>query len=157
MIRKTGNIDFRGDNKRRMAYIEQELEMIAADLERTAVEYIEKHNITSGSRQGLIHTIKGLVKKEVDGYRIQVGANKSYAVYVHEGTKPHWAPLRPLYVWAKRKLPVTDNEAWAVAKGTQKKIAREGTKAKPFLAVAIRAHINTISKRIAEAGMKAAQ
>lgn len=157
MIRKRGNIDPRGDNRRRMAMVEQELERIALDLERTAIEYMEKRNITSGNTQGLIHTIKGLVKKEVDGYRIEVGSNKPYALFVHDGTKPHWAPLKPLHDWAKQKLPVTDKEAWAVAKGTQKKIAREGTKAKPFLAVAVRAHINTIAKRIADAGMKATQ
>jgi hypothetical protein len=60
------------------------------------------------------------------------GASAKYAVPVHEGSKPHFPPIKALTgkeealdLWARRHgIP-----AWAVARS----IARKGTKANPFM------------------------
>lgn len=52
-----------------------------------------------------------------------------YAVFVHEGTRPHMPPVDALAAWAKKK----GINPWAVAKS----IAKKGTKANPFLQRAV--------------------
>jgi len=54
-----------------------------------------------------------------------VSTNVNYAVYVHEGTRPHFPPASSLETWAKRH----NTNAMTVAKA----IARRGTKAHPFM------------------------
>jgi len=52
-----------------------------------------------------------------------------YAIYVHEGTKPHWVSRKHLQKWADVKgIPVFL---------VQKAIATKGTKANPFLKRAV--------------------
>lgn len=38
-----------------------------------------------------------------------VGANVPYAIFRHEGTKPHWPPLLPIQQWIIKKGLVTTN------------------------------------------------
>lgn len=55
-----------------------------------------------------------------------VGETKTsipYAMAVEKGSRPHWAPIGPLLLWAKRKLG-NEKAAYAV----QRKIAKRGTK-----------------------------
>lgn len=54
-----------------------------------------------------------------------VGTNVTYAVFVHEGTRPHFPPVAALDGWAKRH----GVNPWAVAQA----IARRGTRAQPWL------------------------
>lgn len=77
-----------------------------------------------------------------------VGSNLEHAVWAHEDTRPHWAPIAPLLEWVHRKRfavgagasysirsrsrisgvqAVLDAE-YAIAKAVQRKIARHGTK-----------------------------
>ncbi len=52
-----------------------------------------------------------------------------YAIFVHEGTKPHWVGKKHLQGWANRHgIPVFL---------VQRAIAKKGTKANPFLKKAI--------------------
>ena len=51
-----------------------------------------------------------------------------YSAAMEEGTRPFYAPIKPLKDWARRKLG-DENIGYAV----QKKIAREGIKAQPFM------------------------
>jgi len=51
------------------------------------------------------------------------GAQAPYAPYVEEGTSPHWAPIGPLLLWARRVLG-NERAAYAV----QRAIARRGTR-----------------------------
>lgn len=61
-----------------------------------------------------------------------VGSDLHYALFVHEGTRPHWPP--PLQPWAKRHgFPAGAAGGWRVAAI----IARRGTKARPFLTEAL--------------------
>ncbi len=39
-----------------------------------------------------------------------VGANVPYAIFRHEGTKPHWPPLPPIQQWIIKKGLVTMNK-----------------------------------------------
>jgi Bacteriophage HK97-gp10, putative tail-component len=71
--------------------------------------------------------------------RVFSGAQAPYAIYVEEGTRPHWPPIAPLLLWARRVL---GNERLAYA--VQRAIARRGTRARHmfrdgFAAVAPRA------------------
>lgn len=54
-----------------------------------------------------------------------VGSNRVYAAAVEFGSRPHWAPIEPLKVWARRH----GANAYAV----QRAIARRGTRAQPYL------------------------
>jgi HK97 gp10 family phage protein len=66
---------------------------------------------------------------------LKVGPGAKHAIFVHEGTKPHWAPLGSLLLWAKRVKPeLNPIERTLFAKRVQFKIARYGTEAHPFLA-----------------------
>ena len=65
---------------------------------------------------------------------LKVGPSVKHAIFVHEGTKPHWAPLGALLLWAKRVKPkLNPVERTFFAKRVQFKIARVGTEPHPFL------------------------
>jgi len=71
-----------------------------------------------------------------DGTRttLKVGPSAKHAIFVHEGTKPHWTPLGALLLWAKRVKPnLSPVERTLFAKRVQVKIARYGTEAHSFL------------------------
>lgn len=53
------------------------------------------------------------------------GRQAPYAVFVEEGTKPHWVPIAPLKLWARRVLG-DERAAYRV----QWAISRRGTKAR---------------------------
>lgn len=59
------------------------------------------------------------------GHFVKVGTDVSYAIYVHEGTRPHWPPVLALGGWAQRH----NIAAFLVARA----VARHGTRAHPFL------------------------
>lgn len=75
--------------------------------------------------------------------RAEIAPRVNYAVYVHEGTGPHWAPISALAPWAKRHG--IDPHA------VQHAIARKGTKANPFMARAIEASQEGITKEFTAA------
>lgn len=57
-----------------------------------------------------------------------------YAAAVNDGGRPHKAPLLPLYLWLKYTKRVSDEkELRARTYGLQRFIARNGTKANPFV------------------------
>lgn len=73
-----------------------------------------------------------------------------YAVFVHEGTRPHWPPLAPLEVWVRRKLHIKGETAvTGVAKQIQYKISQKGTNAFPFFRIAEKRHGKDIQRVIA--------
>ena len=58
-----------------------------------------------------------------------VGSKAKHSLPVHEGSKPHYAPLKALEPWARRKgIPV--GAVWY-------SIAKKGTKANPFMKKAV--------------------
>jgi hypothetical protein len=62
------------------------------------------------------------------------GAQAPYASAVEEGTAPHWAPIGPLLLWARRVLG-NERAAYAV----QRAIARRGTRGRHMFRDAISA------------------
>lgn len=145
-IRKIGDINPTADHQAVMASIEAELWDIGQDLEAIAVDYMNRKNMNVDGT--LRDSIKALVINIIKGLRLEFGANTKYAVYVHEGTKPHWPPHKPLRQWVRKKLNPATDELDSIAFLIRRKIAQEGTKAKPFLAVAIRALRDEIPGRI---------
>src|SRR5699024_7466885 len=106
--------------------------------------YLDKHHINESGN--LKKSIKHLLKPILDGVRLEFGSNMTYAVYVHEGTRPHWPPTNqaakphnPIRHWVIKKLNPPADRIDSVTWFVRKKIAEQGTPAKPFLAVAWRA------------------
>lgn len=61
-----------------------------------------------------------------DQYVLRV--NQSYASSLEYGSRPYYAPIKPLKDWASRKLGREE-----IAYAVRAKIAREGIQAQPFL------------------------
>lgn len=78
------------------------------------------------------------------------GNQDNYALYVHEGTRPHNAPMEAIQEWAERKSRGGNQVEWFPV---WLKIAKEGTEAKPFLTDAINDMQGEIVK-ILDAGVK---
>lgn len=154
MIEKKGNIDPVGDQKKISAAIEAELVAFGLDLERTAVDYLIRKNINVDGT--IMKSVRSEVEKMKDGFRLLFGSNAPHDIFVHEGTRPHWPPAKPIRQWVRKKLNVPTNELDSVTFLVQRKISRVGTKAKPFAAVAVRAHINKLGARIGQAIEEAA-
>lgn len=57
-------------------------------------------------------------------FSVRVYTNVKYAVYVHEGTRPHAAPMEPIKRWADKKGIPAGAVWW--------QIFHHGTKANPF-------------------------
>ena len=72
-----------------------------------------------------------------------VGNFAPHSPIIEFGARPFTPPIDPLLAWAKRVLrdssqpPDYSPEVWALAKGTQKKIAAEGMKPRSVLEKAI--------------------
>lgn len=68
------------------------------------------------------------------GFYVMVGTDVKYALYVHEGTKPHFPPPSAMQPWARRHgFPPGRGGGFLVARA----ISQRGTKAQPFLTDAI--------------------
>lgn len=94
----------------------------------------------------------------------RVGTNLIYARPVEFGTKPHWPPLQPLVEWVRikqlagaystktrRRLgskALQQRQDIAVARAVQVKIARRGTKARPFFFPAVEAKKDEVLRLI---------
>lgn len=76
---------------------------------------------------------------------VQVKPGVFYAVFVHEGTRPHFPPLAPLEVWVRRKLKVKgEKKITRVARSIQYAIGQRGTDAFPFFRIAEDRHGNEV-------------
>lgn len=58
-------------------------------------------------------------------FKAEISPHTKYAIYVHQGTSPHWVPIAALAPWARRH----GINPYAV----QRSIAKKGTKANPFM------------------------
>jgi hypothetical protein len=111
----------------------------------------------------------GEVESE-DNRVLGIVRTEKYGPYVEYGTKPHWAPIQPLLDWVQRrglgieyntarlgrdgKMKATRNKAKteaaqrSLAYAIQRKIARYGTEAKPFMASAVDAAFKKLLERL---------
>lgn len=98
-------------------------------LQGSAREFVPKDtsNLASQIRPQMINSLHG-----------ELNANTQYALYVHEGTRPHYPPLIALEPWARRHgIP---------AILVQRAIGRNGTKPRPFMTQAREAQDLSISR-----------
>lgn len=85
-----------------------------------------------------------------------VGSNLPYALYVHEGTRPHWPNVGAIQKWVNQQIrrgkmslgpgETAKGRAFLVGRG----ISRRGTKGTKFLAIALRLQQAAIVKAVAE-------
>lgn len=61
-----------------------------------------------------------------------VYSDVKHSVFVEYGTRPHFPPIEPILAWVKRKLHVPEKRAKGVAYLVARKIAKQGTRARPF-------------------------
>jgi hypothetical protein len=120
--------------------------------ERLRARIIRQINLMGISVTGdLRKSVTAQVDKVLLGWQMRVGPGVSYSVFVHEGTRPHYAPLSPLVEWVKKKglsgvfsvktkrrlgsAKTRQQQDIAAAKAVQSKIAKFGTRAQPFLSI----------------------
>jgi phage gpG-like protein len=119
----------------------------ALELEALVVKQINKMdlNVTGDMRKSVTHKVTEYMNKIV----IRVGVNTKYAVYVHEGTKPHWPKRSAIERWVKLKFDPIDVRGTAYA--VSRSIAKKGTKAHPFLKLVFNQEKTRAASRIAQA------
>lgn len=71
----------------------------------------------------------------------------NYALWVHDGTRPHYAPPAAIQAWAERKSRGGTEVPWFPI---WLKIAREGTEAKPFLTDAVASEQNEVFRILSD-------
>ncbi len=103
----------------------------ALELERLVSEKIDAMGISDTG--DLRKSIKQEVFIQAQKWVIRVGSNMEYAVYVHEGTRPHWPPKSAIDGWVRRKLGLRGVELETTSYLIRRKISKEGTKEKPFM------------------------
>ena len=136
---------------RALAAARRELEDIGLDIVEAATRYLDKHGVNVDG--DLRNSITSEVKRELGLMTLEAGTNVRYAIFVHEGTRPHWPPKAPIRRWVRKKsnLKGKPKEINRATFFVRRKISQQGTKARPFLAVALRLYRNIIAKRIGDA------
>ena len=132
-----------------MAEVEQELWLIGKEIEALAVKYLDDNNINYNA--DLRNSITSEVEKTLGKMELRVGPNVDYAIFVHEGTRPHWPPKNVIRKWVVRKLGLKGADADRATFFIRRKIARVGTPPRPFMLEALNAHKKLIARRIAQA------
>lgn len=134
-------------------WMEKALGDYGLTLEELIVDEIDRMNLNVTREMG--KSVTHIVRERLKGWLVTVGTNVKtasgypYAIGVHEGTDPHWAPIGPLIEWVKRKgiagtysikthkrtggAKTGAAQDKAVAFAIQHKIAKEGTDAHPFM------------------------
>lgn len=104
-----------------------------------AVE-VEAKRLCPVDENGLRASSKIVMRQGPRGPEGTLTFTAPYALFVHEGTRPHWPPIQALEGWAKRHgFP----NAYLVAKA----IAMHGTKGTPFLWNALSAVVARARRR----------
>lgn len=104
------------------------LKAVAQRILSEAQQSIKKQRITAFGQ--LINSGSVIV----EGDKVDVGFTAKHAPFVEYGRKAgRMPPIQIIKAWARRKLRVSEKEADSVAFSVARKIAREGTKAQPFL------------------------
>lgn len=102
---------------------------------------------------GLLRQSISAREPEVNGRQVlgAVGTSISHAQPVELGTKPHWAPLRPLIDWVQARLDIKGPQAVGVAMKIQRKIAARGTPAVGMFHRGFNENRNQVNQKYARA------
>ncbi len=123
---------------------------------REAMLQIEREVVLEIERQKL--EVSGFLKQSITSEVVDnvatIGTNMKYAAAVHEGSKPHWAPIDPLRVWVHMKFGLRGKEVEKTARAVQVSIAKKGTKPHPFFTNAFERWQNKLPRFIADAMKK---
>lgn len=111
--------------------LESALQWIGNDIVAAIKRYLDDENINVEG--DIKKSLNAQVDMQAGQIVLRVGPNVKHAIFRHEGTKPHWAPIGPLRNWVVKKLGFTGKEAEQVAYQIQWNIAEEGTEGKPFM------------------------
>jgi hypothetical protein len=120
----------------------------ALELERLVVQQINKMGISTGG--DLKKSIRHEVFIQGQKWVVRVGSNIKYAVFVHEGTRPHFPPSAPIKKWAYKKLGLRGQELDNATYLIQRKISKEGTEAQPFMKIVFEQEKHKAAKKIAK-------
>lgn len=82
--------------------------------------------------------LRSSIQYRVMGKQARVYVQAKYGVFVHEGTRPHFPPIKAIEPWARKR----GLNAFAVARA----IARKGTKGHPFMRNAAEASKGDVSE-----------
>jgi len=117
-------------------------------IERKVVEYFQKNkiNVTGYLR----NSITSEVRREAERIIGITGTNLKYAIFVHQGTRPHWPPIQPIKRWVIRKLGIRGADVPKVTFMVRRKIAKKGTPAKPFFTFVFKQYQNRIARTVAD-------
>lgn len=142
--------------------VEALTERIAAVLENEIDDVLKSNEVSASG--GLRKSIKAKVEKLRGAYVIEAFSDKDYATYVHDGTKPHFPPVKAIEKWVKRKglaakvkgtaksglvhKGKTQSTETALAWAIAKKIARKGTKGIKFFDLALKQALPKIENEV---------
>ena len=104
------------------AYLQQAMDRSTREVKNNVRAEIVNQKITN---QGTL--VKSVNIYESKPYRGVVAVGEKYGLYVEKGTRPHMPPVAPLERWAQTKLG-KKGLGFVIAR----RIAREGTRPKPF-------------------------
>lgn len=152
--------------------IESYIWRIARQISRDAAIIIESNiKNTSGYLRNNLHVEVYNQAAKIVGV-VGVRSNVPYAIFKHEGTKPHWPPQQPIQQWVIRKgllrmsgKPFTTSKLRSSKKSVTdplikqiiqvsfliaRKISKKGTKGLPFLRMALNQNRNYIQSELSK-------
>lgn len=125
---------------------------VVAELDRAirtsalAIEGLAKKELGRGKGGWDTGRLASSIMSRYGPLHAEVGPSANYAIYLHQGTRPHWVPISKIGPWAKRH----GLNPYAV----QRSIAKKGTKANPFMDRAALVAGETVAKIFADAVAK---
>lgn len=151
----TMQLSFQGTEVLRRAFAEQPA-MAKAELLATVERLVDELAASSQNRwpRDTGNSAQSIVS---DAYSTPAGvlgtvtSPRPEVAFIELGTRPHWAPIRPLHEWVQRRLGLQGDHAWAVAKAIQKKIAARGTQARAIFQAVLADNQAVIGQRLENA------
>lgn len=138
--------------KRTFMSIQKAVAISMAHVVRAAVKYIRTRDIIAEG--SLLSSITSVVRRETERIIGEAGTNMQHAVFVHQGTRPHWPPPGPIQKWVALKMRrgmLETDDIRSTAFLVSRAISRRGTRARPFLAVSLRSQQSRMVREVVKA------
>ena len=157
----------------------RELSKIGEDMKVSIRKTMEEMDLRAHG--DLIESVDAVMEATKDAIRLEVGPRAEHAIYVLEGTRPHWAPYEAIEDWAQVKFGVSPGETFtrqvrfwddqrgvpvefkatanrlaSIVWGVLHKIAERGTEPRNFLADTVSRFLDEIPERLEAAMARAA-
>ncbi len=117
----------------------EETEEISKEVMRDLADFIFTRSQDNIVSMGISDTGALLISGEIreEGGKVIIEYTAPYAAAVNDGTDKHFVDPEELLSWVDRKLGVPSKDVLKVAKIIADKIAKFGTKPKPYMSNAI--------------------